>query len=169
MSLSPAYIAWASDPDTTKVIAAQLTPLRVADQTPLELFWADLGGKWDGVYFYEPVITTGPTIEYSTQIITHGVSRPVFGALGLSLVSGSFLDPLNQVRADELVGGDYAFYGQPIVIYQGGPDLDWEDWAELLNGYMGHPSPSSLPFYGRDEMVFKVQIPPNVYVPPEEA
>lgn len=163
MSPSAAYLTWAQRPNAQRVIAAHLAPMRVSDQSTLDLYWASMGGRWDGINYFEPVIMGGPDIEYSTQIITHGVSRPVFGALRLGLASGSYLDPQNQISADVLVGGDYAFYGQPIVIYHGGPSLDWEDWTVLLDGHMGHPSPAEMPFYGRDEQVFKVQIPPNSY------
>ena len=114
-----------------------------------------------------PRSTRRESVGYREGRPASGISRPVVGDLRLTLASGAYLDPLNQVSADALVGGDYAFFGQPIVIYQGGPDLDWEDWAVLLDGYMGHPSPTTLPFYGKDEAVFQIQVPPNVYTPPE--
>ena len=165
MSLTANYIAWGNNPDTEKVIAAVLRPVLISTGSTLTLYWADSAGKWDdGAHFFEPVITGGPSIENSTQILTHGVSRPTFGALRLGLVSGSTVDLQNLVAADSLVGGAYAWHGQPITIYSGGPALAWADWAVLLDGYMGHPSPTSLPFYGKDEAVFKIKVPPNVYV-----
>ena len=59
MSLSAAYIAWAAQPGTQKVVAAQLSPMKLADQSTLDLYWASMGGRWDGTNFYEPAIKGG--------------------------------------------------------------------------------------------------------------
>ncbi len=164
MSLSAAYLAWANDPGAEKVIAAVLCPVLISSGVGVDFFWASMGGWWDGEHWFEPVILGGFSLELSTQIISHGVSRPSYGSLRLGLVSGAAVDQHNLVSAGELVGGDYAWTGQPLTIYSGGPDLDWADWAVVFNGYSGQLSPSGLPYYGRDEAVFRRQAPPNVYV-----
>lgn len=167
MSKSAQYLAWANDQDLAeeRVLAAVLRPVRILDSQPLTLYWATISGRWDDdAHFFEPLLRGGLVIERKTQAITHGTSLPTYGRLSLALASGETVDEADQVTTDQIVGGDYAFYGQPISLYSGGPSLAWEHWGLLLSGYMGHPSPGSLPFYGQDEAVFKTLVPPNVFV-----
>ena len=169
------FISWAQEPNTKKIIAVITSVRKLSTATNTPLYIASHAGEWDGSHFFEQLLTGNITVNTSSQITTHGVSKPTYGNL-LIMTSSDFAEPTCTIRTDELLNADkdLVLYGRPVVAKIGGEDLDWADWHTILTGYLGSPSGTllafggskqviSVPIYGQAEKLINQQIPPNVY------
>lgn len=163
-----AWIAWAARKNTQKVIAALLSPMRVADSTVVPLYTANTGGAWDGVHSWKPNVQSVSEFNQTADAIVYGRTILAEGSLELKVQGPRFVDQGNSITWDQLLTpGAYAWFGQAAQLWVGGPDLAWADWAQLPVAYMGQPSFDRtqivVPIFSGAEKVLEKQIADKLY------
>lgn len=163
------FNAWAAKYNTRKVVLVEMTVKKISDGSTVDLFFCDdpdRNGVWDSSHYYEPIIKTAPVVTHRIQDVTSGISLVSYGSLQLATQPGRTIDPGGVLTIDTLVD-EYAFYGQPITVKIGSPDLGYADFATILTGYMDRPTFTDLTvdlvIKGNEQKVTKAQMPPNVF------
>jgi hypothetical protein len=89
-------------------------------------------------------------------------------AVGDTVIDGACTWQCKQLTWDVLLD-EWVFAGHPVEVLLGGPELDWENWATVLSGYMGEPtytdSACSIPIYSPAVKALQAEIPPRTYDP----
>ena len=162
------YADWAAGRSTKKIHTVEMTVVKVADSSTLDLFWTDdASERIDGwAQYCEPYLQSLPRVTHKASSVFSGSSLVSYGDLVLTMAREKTVDPAGHVTWNDLLS-DYAFYGRPVTVRVGGPGLDYAQWGVVLAGYLGQPSWTdsqvTIPVYSKAKLAAEREVPLNSY------
>lgn len=124
---------WAKESSVKRIYLAEITVQKIADLSTLTLYLSNYGYASE-TYFYIPCLSGLPRLTRQSNDTLTANSVPSWGDLEIFLEMDYRPDPANSLPWSTLLGEDYNFIGQAVIIKLGGECLAYADFETIFSG-----------------------------------